>query len=392
LTHFNQFLRKAEVRNVLGEPVPDLPVYLHLMDERGTPIKPLYISSNISSSLIHSDHLGRISFPITLKEKVEQLHVTLRTSDPKLKREEQAEAAHVMFAYESGNEFISIANKAKYSTSLRVGETYQSAFIIRGAINLSQIYLIVVNRGNILHSEKVLNEREIKLNVTREMVPNIRIFVFAISRSNQIVSDSIKINVLESNCGFDIDPQINGIEVLPGRAVNLTLNGSKGDSVALLGVDEAVYILRDEDRLTKNKIIKELEKSDLGCGPGGGLNTMDVAKNVGLKLIASKSEYLDNSIDTCRKTIRVKREISSIFNIYQGLLRKCCILGMWPSNKRRNCQHKASILKEYMPQHQECYTAFLSCCKAYTQQFPIVSASVPSESYFFLLQIYILFI
>ncbi len=392
MTHFYPFLRKADVRNVLGEPVPDLPVSLHLMNERGTPIKPLYISSNLSSSLMFSDHLGRISFPITLKEKVEQLHVTLRTFDPNLEREEQAEAAHVMFAYESGNEFISIANKAKYSTNLRVGETYQSALIIRGAINFSQIYLIVVNRGNILHSEKVPNEREIKLNITREMVPNIRIFVFAISRSNEIVSDSIKINVIESHCGFDIDSQINGFEVLPGRVVNLTLNGSKGDSVALLGVDEAVYILRDEDRLTKNKIIRELEKSDLGCGPGGGLNALDVAKNVGLKLIASKSEYLDDSIDTCRKTVRVKREISNIVNIYHGLMRKCCILGFWPSNKRRNCQHKANILKTYMPEHQECYTAFLSCCKAHSQQNPLVSASMPSECYFFLLEISISFI
>ena len=250
--------------NVLGEIVPNLRVKLSLRDQSGQVIRH---NSYANLSSLETDHFGRISFPVTVEENVKQLHVLIKTDDPTINLSEQAEAEHVLYAYEANEGFVHITSRSKYSTSLSVGDTYQSPIIIRGPISQDQIYVILSNRGNIIHSEKVFADRGIKIELTREMVPSIRIFLLGVVRNGELVSDSLKIDVNEDKCGLELSIENNTEQVVPGKEFNLYLKGSKGDSVALLGIDEAVYVLRNEDLLTKSKLFKELSKSDLVVVP-----------------------------------------------------------------------------------------------------------------------------
>ncbi|CAG2104719.1 unnamed protein product [Medioppia subpectinata] len=358
----------AQINDIFGESVAELPVKVILKDESGNFILNKTQTSKPSMQLM-SDHLGRISFPITVGKNVKELHVSIRTEDPKLDREDQIEVAHVLWADLSASGFVYISSKSKYSSSLSVGDTYRSPLVTRGSVVSDKIYLIVVNRGHIIHSERISADKGIKFEITREMTPFIRVMILAVTRDSQLVSDSIKIEVNEDNCGLDMSVENDTKQVNPGKKLNLILNGTKGDSVALLAVDEAVYILRDSDRLTKNKLTKELVKSDMGCGPGTGLDVSLVANNVGLKIIrGEEKETNEDNDDVCirRQLVRRKKreiDINGLLDIYKGFLRKCCLLGTWPTNNGRDCNYKATILKTYLPNDANCHEAFLQCCR-----------------------------
>lgn len=363
----------------MGEVVPDLRVRLNLRDQSGQVIRHNSLANTTSNWQLESDHLGQISFPVTLDDNVKQLHVLIKTDDPTITDSEQTEAEHILYAGQWTDGFIHLSSKSKYSLSLAVGDTYRSPVLIRGAVSPDKIYAIVTNRGQIVHSEKVFTDRGIKIELTNQMTPSIRIFILGVTRNGGLVSDSVKVDVSETSCGFEMSVANNSQEFLPGQKLNLQLNGTKGDAIALLGVDEAVYILRNQDKFTKSKLIRELSKSDLGCGPGGGADLELVANNAGLKLITETQTKLNDVNDQyClrRQNKRTKRQIS-LFNIYSGFLQKCCLLGTWPTNTHRNCNHKANILKTYMPNHEQCYQAFLHCCKA--NSMPNIGYSVASK-------------
>lgn len=366
--------------NVLGETVPGLRVKLSLSDQSGRVIRHTTYA-NMTSMALESDHLGRVSFPVTLDDSVERLHVLIKTDDPNINPSEQAEGEHVLHSYTSKNGFIHISSKSKYSTSLAVGDTYNSPIVIRGPVSHEQIYAIVTNRGNIIYSEKISAERGIKIEMTSQMTPSIRLFVLGVLRSGELVSDSLKIDVFEDKCGLDLSIENDSKQILPGKRLNLLLKGTKGDSVALLGVDEAVYVLRNEDKLTKTKLMKELSKSDMGCGPGSSADLTINAHNSGLKVITSETQISDDSNDDyCLRREPLKRNKrnvgNSLVNVFQGFLRKCCLLGMWPTNRvgrPQSCKQRADILLTFMPDQTHCYDAFLQCCRFHT--LPTVSAS-----------------
>ena len=50
-------------------------------------------------------------------------------------------------------------------------------------------------------------------------------------------------------------------------------------------MDQSVYLLRDGNRLTKERIFKSSEELDLGYGAGGGKNNKDIFKNAGVVLM-----------------------------------------------------------------------------------------------------------
>src|SRR5207253_10479336 len=131
-----------------------------------------------------------------------------------------------------------------------------------------------------------------------------------------------KIQVSQNNCSLQIEEKSSNREHSPGSNVTFLIQGNLGDSIGLIGVDEAVYVLRNKDKLTPKRVLEELEKHDFGCGPGGGYNSIDVLQSAGLLLsgwFKDASQVSEKS--SCDKTVRVKREISEIASSYQGISR-----------------------------------------------------------------------
>lgn len=340
-----------------------------MIDERGIHIAPKYITQNeVNSTILLTDHEGIVSFPLVLKDNVEKLTVTLRTVDPNYPRDEQAEGVYTIYSYEDTKNYISIKNKISYNSFMTVGQTYETALTIKGNILSDRMYWLVVGQGKIINYGKIDPDGYFRLEITKDMFPAIRIVAFAVKvDDNDIIADSVKIKIQDDICSLDLKASAEGFGgYKPDGKVNFIINGTKGDSVALLGIDEAVYVLRNSERVTKPKVVQELEQLDTGCGSGGGKNTFDVFGNAGLRLIYDESDILDDFSSQCMRSVRVKREAFFALDRYSGRLKRCCLMGTQPTKIRRSCEHKANILKMHLPNDKECYNAFLDCCKSHS--------------------------
>lgn len=327
-----------------------MPISVHISDERAVPI---YLHSVNSSRLI-SDKFGKIHFPITVsRNSIEQIYIVVRTIDPKRTREEQSESTHIMYAYSSDAGYIAINNKDARITTLNIGETYQSRLTVRSVL-LQQLAYIIVSRGQIIKSAKVVDET-IEVDITKDLLPTARVIVLGLTRDGYMLSDSVLIKVLQGDCGLDLHVKEGEHSLKPGSTAHIIINGTQGDNVGLLGIDEAVYVLRDKDRLTKPKVFKTVKEEDPGCGPGGGRNPVDVIYNSGLAVLGFELDTPEIIDSACIRTVRVKRETAEVIRSYEGKERKCCILGMMPSKRKRSCQQKARILKEHVPNDEAGY-------------------------------------
>ncbi|CAG2107129.1 unnamed protein product, partial [Medioppia subpectinata] len=228
-------------------------------------------------------------------------------------------------------------------TTVSVGDIYHSQIVVNGGTISNVLHLVVLNRGNIIHTQ-MITDNKLRIEITREMTPYIRVMVLGFANDGkQLVSDSLKIYVNEEKCAFDVRFDNDMVDAKPGQQLNLLISGSIGNSIGLLAIDEAVYHLRDKDKLTRSKLYNELSKSDTGCGPGTGLNVLLVANNMGVKIInGAINDSNANWDEFCvrrrrqrtRRAIRGGREgqgvsshISAIISELNNNNEMCCELG-----------------------------------------------------------------
>ncbi|CAG2106081.1 unnamed protein product [Medioppia subpectinata] len=241
---------------------------------------------------------------------------------------------HILWADKAPHEFVYIANKSINSTTLSVDDIYHSQIVVNGGTISNVFHFVVLNRGNIIHTQ-IISDNKLRIEITREMTPYIRLMVLGFANDGkQLLSDSIKIYVNEEKCAFDVRFDNDMVDAKPGQQLDLLISGSIDDSIGLLAIDEAVYHLRDKDKLTRSKLYNELSKSDTGCGPGTGLNVPLVANNMGLKIIkgAINGSLNDKWEDVCvqRQTHYGQRIRRAMRGGHEGLLESneiCCMYG-----------------------------------------------------------------
>uniref|UniRef100_A0A8C7XBC1 Uncharacterized protein n=1 Tax=Oryzias sinensis TaxID=183150 RepID=A0A8C7XBC1_9TELE len=119
--------------------------------------------------------------------------------------------------------------------------------------------------------------------VTQEMLPSFRIVAFYHPSDNEVVSDSVWVDVKDSCMGsLKLEPTRPGTTNEPRKLFGLKVSGDPGATVGLVAVDKGVYVLNSKHRLTQKKIWDEVEKFDTGCTPGGGKNGLSVFFDAGL--------------------------------------------------------------------------------------------------------------
>ncbi|TDH11164.1 hypothetical protein EPR50_G00057830 [Perca flavescens] len=200
------------------------------------------------------------------------------------------------------------------------------------------------------------------------MLPSFRIVAYYHTDDNEVVSDSVWVDVKDSCMGsLRLEPLKRASSYEPSRLFGLKVTGDPGAVVGLVAVDKGVYVLNNKHRLTQKKVWDTVQKYDTGCTPGGGKDSMGVFYDAGLLFksnMAHGTAFLPEL--KCPAPSRRKRATTimdvttSFVSQYQDQLqRECCLDGMRNTPLSYTCEMRT----EYISDGDACAAAFLHCCK-----------------------------
>ncbi|XP_004712619.1 complement C5 [Echinops telfairi] len=364
------FSIKVQVKDSLDQLVGEVPVTLSAKtidaNEESTDLA-------LKRSVTRAND-GVASFVVNLPSGVTALEFDIKTDDPVLQEENQASKEYRAIAYSSLSESYLYIHWTENYKALLVGEhlniivTPKSPYIDK----ITHYNYLILSKGKIVHfgtREKLpdLSYQSINIPVTQNMVPSARLLVYYIVTGEQraeLVSDSIWLNV-EEKCGNQLQVHLspNTNDYSPGQAVSLDLATESDSWVALTAVDSAIYRVQKTAKKPMERVFQTLEKSDLGCGVGGGRNNADVFHLAGLTFLTNAN--VDDSRqhdEPCKEILRPKRTLEELIakevaKYQHEVIKQCCNDGAF-RNDDETCQQRAARITR----GRRCIQAFNSCC------------------------------
>ncbi|XP_071043014.1 A.superbus venom factor 1 [Parasteatoda tepidariorum] len=353
---------EADINFVDGRPAVGVPTILRAVAKSN---KDNSKELKVTQTNAVSDDEGKVSFELQPEIHHETVSITIETDDPRYVGN-QAVGHFEQHKFKSTNEAY-VAIERSSSQKLKVDDMFVKVVHFEPG-EIQNTYYTVSAKGKII-LQKPFQQGQVKVQrvefvITQDMVPNFRLTVFA-HYKDELLVDSLNIdveNTCNKNAEVSIVPEFDVKE--PGNNGKIVIRGTKATLVGLLGVDEAVYALSKKDLLTRSKVFKELAKHDLGCGPGGGIDSDKVLANAGL-IMASNVHNPSSTTSSCVAIKRRKREIGSeILSDYSGLAKECCSLGMSHDSQNRDCETRTNIVvRQLKGEHSNCSRAFLECCQ-----------------------------
>uniref|UniRef100_A0A672IQA9 Complement C3-like n=1 Tax=Salarias fasciatus TaxID=181472 RepID=A0A672IQA9_SALFA len=244
-------------------------IFVECQDCTGGDIK---VQINVMTHPRRDEILDSTSVTLTSANNYQMFgQVKARTADPKLLLKRQAEARMTAQSYTT--------NTARYihisvdSADLEKGNNLKVSLNFNDFPNEERdITYLILARGQLVKYGRYKTRRQvlISLNVpiTETMLPSFRIVAYYHPSDNEVVSDSVWVDVKDSCMGSKI--KVCLISQYPGA------------TVGLVAVDKGVYVLNNKHRLTQKKVWDKVEEHDTGCTPGGGKDSMGVFYDAGL--------------------------------------------------------------------------------------------------------------
>uniref|UniRef100_UPI0009B350A3 complement C3-like n=1 Tax=Monopterus albus TaxID=43700 RepID=UPI0009B350A3 len=151
----------------------------------------------------------------------------------------------------------------------------------------TDITYLILSRGRLVKHDRYKTRGQALISlivpITKDMLPSFRIVAYYHTNDNEVVSDSVWVDVKDSCMGtLRLEPSRPAPSYEPGRIFGLKVTGDPEATVGLVAVDKGVYVLNNKHRLTQKKVWDTVEKYDTGCTPGGGKNSMSVFYDAGL--------------------------------------------------------------------------------------------------------------
>lgn len=316
---------------------------------------------------------GVATFYVQSKVGDGALDFKLETDDTIFPAQQQARTVHRMLPYRPTSRKDIIIERKDPKTPLQAGKLYDAVLFHSADVNEMSAYYVVVSRGRVLRAEKVntapgVLDRRVTFTVTPEMSPSFRIVVVAML-DGELAVDAVYVRV-EPTCTedsqFSLSRNSQEQSLYPGAEETLVVRGKPGTRVGLLGVDQAVYLLRRKDLLTRDKVFESFQAKDLGSGVDAGTKPGEALAKAGIVLLAAQGVFgnQDNSH-------RRKREVS--FDIVQEygddkVLLQCCAKGLQRDQFLRTCAEREKDLRHYLNASsalytEECVDAYVRCCE-----------------------------
>uniref|UniRef100_H3DL28 Complement component c3a, duplicate 5 n=1 Tax=Tetraodon nigroviridis TaxID=99883 RepID=H3DL28_TETNG len=306
---------------------------------------------------------------VTVVNKYSGLPSKARTDAPNILSERQASATMTVHPQiHKSNNFIHIVI---YTAEVTMGETIKVNFFFGQSIWKDITYLIL-SRGQLVNfgryqakGQKLISHM---LIISKEMLPSFRIVAYYHPSDDEVVSDSVWVDVDESCMGsLKLEPSRLTVSYEPRRMFGLRVTGDPGATVGLVAVDKGVYVLNNH-RLTQKKIWDIVEKYDTGCTAGGGKDSINVFYDAGLlfesNLVPGTNYRKERKCETQSKR---RKRASTIMDVTTSLTsqykdeleRLCCLDGMHVIPLSYSCERRS----EYIQDGEACVKAFLHCCK-----------------------------
>ncbi|TDH11167.1 hypothetical protein EPR50_G00057890 [Perca flavescens] len=236
----------------------------------------------------------------------------------------------------------------------------------------NDITYLILSRGQLVKNGRYRSTGQVQISlnvpITQNMLPSFRIVAYYHTDGNEVVSDSIWVDVKDSCMGsLRLEPSKPAASYEPRGLFGLKVTGDPGAIVGLVAVDKGVYVLNNKHRLTQKKVWDTVEKYDTGCTPGGGKDSMGVFYDAGLMFESNTSsgtpyrQELKCPAPSRRKRAATIMDVTtSLVSQYQDQLqRECCLDGMRNTPLSYTCERRA----EYISDGEACAAAFLHCCK-----------------------------
>uniref|UniRef100_A0A3P9IWJ0 Complement component c3a, duplicate 5 n=1 Tax=Oryzias latipes TaxID=8090 RepID=A0A3P9IWJ0_ORYLA len=304
------------------------------------------------------------------------LSISAKTDDPNISPNRQAQAKMQAYQYSTNSKtYIHIGVD---TPEVKLGDNLKINLILnKQPREGTDITYLITSRGQLVKFERYKTGGQVLISltipVTQEMLPSFRIIAFYHPSDNEVVSDSVWVDVTDSCMGsLTLEPTRPGTANEPRRLFGLKVSGNPGATVGLVAVDKGVYVLNSKHRLTQKKIWDEVEKYDTGCTPGGGKNGLSVFFDAGLLFESSTASGTPYRQEKKCAALSRRRRASTIMDVRTTLLsqykedlqRECCLDGMKDSPVSYTCERRS----EYILDGQACVDAFVTCCKEMEKQ------------------------
>ncbi|XP_041838069.1 complement C3-like [Melanotaenia boesemani] len=350
-------------------------VTVEVLNPDGTPAPGVLVKIDADGTEGVTSANGLSKLPINTEEGQKSLTITVKTNDPAISSEKQASASMTALPYSSkSNSYIHISVA---SAEVKLQENLKVNLYFNKQENTEKdISHLILSRGRLVKHGRVTVKGQqviaISISVTKEMLPSFRIVVYYHPDDNEVVSDSVWVDVKDSCMGsLKLEQSIPSASYEPRKLFSLKVTGDPGATVGLVAVDKGVFFLNNKHRLTQKKVWDIVEKYDTGCMPGGGKDGVSVFYDAGVLFVSnSASGTPPRHEPNCSVSSRRKR--SSTMNITTSLLdlfkdelqHDCCLDGMKDTLVSYSCERRS----EYIVDGPACVEAFLHCCKEMERQ------------------------
>uniref|UniRef100_A0A8C9W637 Complement C3 n=1 Tax=Scleropages formosus TaxID=113540 RepID=A0A8C9W637_SCLFO len=234
---------------------------------------------------------GMARLTVNTGGQVADLRITVTLSPNR--QAQQTMVAKPYQTYKNTKNYLHIGIQA---TELEIGDIFEVNLNLAndnpGVQNeITQFTYLVVNKGQIVLAKR--QERKqgqslvtLTLPVTKDMVPSFRFVAYYHLGADQVVSDSVWVDVKDT-CVGKLKVTSTRSQYEPRKSFTLSIEGDPGAKVGLVAVDKGVYVLNSKHRLSQSKIWDIVEKHDVGCTAGSGQNSMEVFYDAGLMFLSN---------------------------------------------------------------------------------------------------------
>ncbi|XP_062243569.1 complement C3-like [Platichthys flesus] len=344
-------------------------VTIEVTDPDGTPAQGVAVVVNPGQVQGITAANGYAKLTVNTVAGVSTLTINAKTKDPRISPERQAEATMTADKYNTKSpNYIHIGVDTE---GLELGNNLKVNLNLKKQSNQdSDITYLILSRGQLIQHGRYHTRGQVLIAlivpITKDMLPSFRIIAYYHLTDNEVVSDSVWVDVKDTCMGsLKLESTRAAPSYGPNRMFELKVTGDPEALVGLVAVDKGVYVLNNKHRLTQKKVWDIVEKYDTGCTPGGGKDGMSVFYDAGLLFessTASGTPYRQERkcpVLTRRKPSPTIMHVTSLVSHYTDeLQRECCLDGMRDTPLSYTCQTRS----EYISDGASCAEAFLHCC------------------------------
>ncbi|XP_014873776.1 complement C3-like isoform X1 [Poecilia latipinna] len=229
---------------------------------------------------------GIARFSINSFQSSQAVFIGAKTKDPKIPAMRQAFASMTARPYKTkSNSYLYMSLD---SAEVELGGTIKvDLFVGRQEREHRYITYLILSRGQLVkHGRYQMSGQMLmrqSLPVTKEMLPSFRIIAYYHPNSEEVVADSVWVDVKDSCMGsLSLKPVRPAAFYAYRSSFSLKITADPEATVGLVAIDKSVSALNRKHRLTQKKIWDMVEEYDPGCTAGGGEDGMHVFYDAGL--------------------------------------------------------------------------------------------------------------